>query len=667
MLRQAEVELTRGSATARSLSFCLIGIRIVQPPKMQDRLDAGTVLSHFEIVSHLGSGGMGEVYKARDTALDRPLAIKIIPIEASRDSSRMQRFVQEAKAASALNHPNIVTVYEIGSVGDGGNRRNFIAMELIEGETLRDLIAQRISPSRVVEIIGQVTDGLAKAHAAGIVHRDLKPENIMVTREGLAKILDFGLAKLTSADASDPDQATAVRQNLTKDGTVVGTVNYMSPEQLRGAKVDHRSDIFSLGCLLYEMAAGRQPFHGVSAADTMHNILFEEPPPLGNVEFEPIARKALAKLPEDRYQSSKEFAEALRGIPKTITSAPAIRERSPSRKRWVSGIALTASVMCIVAAVALFFTFAWQAKHPPLREAKDERLVVAVAPFWGPDDESTKEGRTMAALVQQAIVARLGSAAKVIGIDETKTAVRDTDSARALGERTGATAVIWGQAFALRNEREIQPSLTLVPRKQETTSNFVGAIASSAEIKGLAGDLPSTPEAIRMQSQATNQIELRKTSAEGIGDLVTYVAAMHLLATNQPQRALELLTQMRRTPDALYQKAICLTQMKRDDDAARELKGGLAQDPAHAPSLALLADIDARAFHFADAAVRLRAAAATGRHFTTSEGAIYNDTLYINCRRSRTRPMGAARCAAGVLRRRCWHDNPLRYGAAAEW
>ena len=318
---------------------------------MQDRLDPGTVLSHFEIVSHLGSGGMGEVYKARDTALDRSVAIKIIPTNASRDSSRMQRFVQEAKAASALNHPNIVTVYEIGTIGEGKDRRHFIAMELIEGGTLRDLLAERISHSRVVEILGQVADGLAKAHAAGIVHRDLKPENIMVTREGLVKILDFGLAKLMAAEGSDPHQATAVRENLTRDGTVVGTVNYMSPEQLRGTTVDHRSDIFSLGCLLYEMTGGRQPFHGVSAADTMHNILFEEPQPLGDVELELIARKALAKSPEDRYQSSREFAEALRGIQKTITTAPAIRAPSPSRKRWIIGVAAAAGAVAITGLV----------------------------------------------------------------------------------------------------------------------------------------------------------------------------------------------------------------------------------------------------------------------------------------------------------------------------
>ena len=582
----------------------------------------------YRVIRPLGEGGMGTVYLAEDVALGRRVAIKMVSQSVARDSDIRERFLREARLLATIEHPNVVRVYSFGA----SEARAYLVMEYVEGETLADRIRRGpIAFNDTQEIVARVVDALAAAWEKKIVHRDIKPSNILFDRRGDLKVADFGLAKGIDGDDSRSDSS------LTHTGSVLGSPHYVAPEQAQGHQADFRADIYSLGVTLFEMLTGRKPFEGKSALAIIAHHLNDELPSITSLRHD--VGKDMADLvvwmtkkdPEERPSSYRALLDTVKALD---VAGPTLMTRRKRKARGESPfalrrVALTASVLCIVAAVALFFIFAWRAKHRPLRQAKDERLVVAVAPFWGPDDESTKEGRTMAALVQQAIVTRLGNAANVIGIDETKTAVRDADSARALGERTGATAVIWGQALALRNEREIQPSLTLVPRKQETTSNFVGAIASSAEIKGLAGDLPSTPEAIRVQSQATNQIELRKTSAEGIGDLVTYVAAMHLLATNEPQRALELLTQTRRTPDALYQKAVCLAQMKRDDDAARELKAALALDPAHAPSLALLADIDARAFHFADAAIRLRAAAATGRRFTTSEAAIYNDTLYI--------------------------------------
>src|SRR5438093_12454368 len=226
-------------------------------------LTAGTKLGRYEIRSKIGEGGMGQVYLALDTKLDRQVALKILPIELANNQERMRRFAQEAKAAAALNHPNIAHIYEIGESGGV----NFIAMEFIDGQTLRRLMHDGQNDlSKLLRYLQHAAEGLAKAHAAGIVHRDLKPDNIMITRDGHAKILDFGLAKLiepqqssaTSGEASE--QATAILQQHSTPGVVLGTVGYMSPEQAQGQtkQIDHRSDIFSFGCILYEAVTGRK-------------------------------------------------------------------------------------------------------------------------------------------------------------------------------------------------------------------------------------------------------------------------------------------------------------------------------------------------------------------------------------------------------------------------
>ena len=225
-------------------------------------LTAGTKLGAYEILGPLGAGGMGEVYRARDPRLGREVAIKILPAEMSSDRDRLARFEQEARSASALNHPAIVTIYEVGRDGDAA----YIAMELVSGRTLRDLLVEGAMPlRRLLGLAGPIADGLAGAHEAGIVHRDLKPENVMVTREGHVKILDFGLAKLVPHSGSDSSQlATAIEP--TRPGVVLGTVGYMSPEQASGKALDFRSDQFSLGSILYEMAAGKRAFTRDTAA-----------------------------------------------------------------------------------------------------------------------------------------------------------------------------------------------------------------------------------------------------------------------------------------------------------------------------------------------------------------------------------------------------------------
>src|SRR6266487_4582008 len=236
-------------------------------------LAAGSRLGPYEILSPLGAGGMGEVWKARDTRLGREVAIKVLPAEVAADPSRLKRFEKEARSASALNHPNIVTVYDIGA----SDSVSYIAMELVAGKTLREVLFSGPLPvKRLLQVATQIADGLARAHEGGIVHRDLKPENVMVTKDGLVKILDFGLAKLTQVDSSG-EGSHLPTETGTSPGVVLGTAGYMSPEQASGQPLDFRSDQFSLGSILYEMATGQRAFQRKTGVETLVAILREEP------------------------------------------------------------------------------------------------------------------------------------------------------------------------------------------------------------------------------------------------------------------------------------------------------------------------------------------------------------------------------------------------------
>src|SRR6266545_813994 len=274
-------------------------------------LASGTKLGRYEIRSQLGAGGMGEVYLARDTKLERTLALKVLPAEVAADGNRMSRFVQEAKAASALNHPNILTIYEIDQV----DCFHFIAAEFIDGETLRQRMkSTQLNLSDALDAAAQIAGALAAAHAAGIIHRDIKPENIMLRRDAVVKILDFGLAKLSERPRPDSVDTEAPTTFKTNPGTVLGTAVYMSPEQARGLEVDARTDIFSLGVVLYEMVAGRLPFEGSISSEVISSILSEkEPQPLARYssevpdELERIVSKALRKNRDERYQTIRDM------------------------------------------------------------------------------------------------------------------------------------------------------------------------------------------------------------------------------------------------------------------------------------------------------------------------------------------------------------------------
>ena len=279
---------------------------------------AGQDLSHYRVLSLIGAGGMGEVYLAEDTRLGRKVALKLLPREFTGDPERVRRFELEARSASSLNHPNIMTIFEVGQV-DG---RHFIATEYIDGQTLRErLSASPLEVSEALDVAAQIASALEAAHAAGIVHRDIKPENVIVRRDGLVKVLDFGLAKLTESRShgTDSDAAIEVSEESTA-GLVLGTVSYMSPEQARGLKVDARSDNFSLGVVLYEMLAGRSAFEGETPSDVMAAILQSEPLPLvqfaQNVpaELERIVSKALRKDRDERYQTASELSGDLKSL-----------------------------------------------------------------------------------------------------------------------------------------------------------------------------------------------------------------------------------------------------------------------------------------------------------------------------------------------------------------
>ena len=288
-------------------------------------LEAGTKFGRYEILSQIGKGGMGEVYLAKDTKLDRNVALKILPAELASSRDRMIRFVQEAKAAAALNHPNVAHVYEI-SEHDG---LNFIAMEYVEGRTLREKIHyEQTDLRKLLKYLQQVASGLAKAHAAGIVHRDLKPDNIMITRDGYAKILDFGLAKLIEIPTPGPDggtisdAATVALEPHSIPGRLLGTVGYMSPEQAQGKtnRIDHRSDIFSFGCMLFEAVTRNRPFQGESNVQSLYKIVYEPAPllkdfnPAASPELQRVIRRCLQKDPDERYQSIQDVALELKDL-----------------------------------------------------------------------------------------------------------------------------------------------------------------------------------------------------------------------------------------------------------------------------------------------------------------------------------------------------------------
>ncbi len=411
-------------------------------------LSAGTRLGPYEILAPLGAGGMGEVYRARDTRLDRDVAIKVLPAELSSDVERLKRFEKEARSASALNHPNIVTIHDIGS--EGGV--SYIAMERVEGATLRELLVSGpLVIRKLLPIATQIAEGLAKAHQAGIVHRDLKPENVMVTKDGLVKILDFGLAKLTSTMSGSGEGSQLPTMTGTTPGVIVGTVGYMSPEQASAQTLDFRSDQFALGSILYEMATGKRAFQKKTAVDTLSAILNDEPEPVGAVSPQTpvplrwIVERCLAKEPEERYASTRDLARDLATVRDRlsetgISGSTAVAPSSRRRSLLLPGVL----VLAFAASVAAAFLAATHLNRPPqlsFRQLTFRRGRVGNARFV-PDGQTVVYDMNGEGESREVYTTRLESfASRSLGLQGTLLAV-SAHSELALRLRGGTLALM---------------------------------------------------------------------------------------------------------------------------------------------------------------------------------------------------------------------------------
>jgi eukaryotic-like serine/threonine-protein kinase len=346
-------------------------------------LVAGARLDSYEIIAPLGTGGMGEVYRARDATLKRDVAIKVLPEYWSRDPERLRRFEQEAQATAALNHPNIVSIFHVGQC-DGSP---YIVTELLQGETLRERL--RKGPMRLREVLDhgvELARGLAAAHDAGIIHRDLKPENIWVTKDGRLKILDFGLAKLDPTKAVSTDGETISLQPPSRPGQVLGTVGYMSPEQVRGQVADARSDIFAVGVILYEMLTGKPAFRKATSAETMTAILNEDPPAVSQVTptvppgLQRIVNRCLAKNPAQRLQHASDLEFALDALSESgTTSATAINQHQRSRWTWAAAAAFIVALAALAVAIAV-----WMTPTPLSGRLDSKQITFSAEPKNGP-------------------------------------------------------------------------------------------------------------------------------------------------------------------------------------------------------------------------------------------------------------------------------------------
>ena len=435
-------------------------------------LRPGTHLGPYEITGLLGAGGMGEVYRARDTRLGRDVAIKVLPAEFAGDPDRLRRFEQEARAVAALNHPNIVAIHDIGTY-EGSP---YIVSELLEGESLRQRLAVAPLPVRkAIELAVQIAQGLAAAHEKGIVHRDLKPENLFITKDGQAKILDFGVAKLaTKLEPVEGAAPTVV--GGTDPGIVMGTAGYMSPEQVRGLPVDHRSDIFSLGCVLYEMVQGRLAFPGDTTVDTIAAILTRDPEPLSGIDREipsvlsGIVGRCLEKSPEDRFSSAHDVALALAlvaGTERSVVAAPvAAAARVLPRSRRSVWVAASIGVLGLVALAALAYLVI--ARRAPPASRAPGKLMLAVLPMENlsgdPQQEYFSDGLT------EEMIARLGRLEpKRLGVIARTSAMhykRTTKTIDEIGRELGVQYVLEGSVR--REAGRVRVTAQLIQVKDQT-------------------------------------------------------------------------------------------------------------------------------------------------------------------------------------------------------
>ncbi|HEY6122460.1 MAG TPA: protein kinase, partial [Pyrinomonadaceae bacterium] len=532
---------------------------------MTETLTPDSSISHYRIVSKIGAGGMGEVYLAQDTKLDRKVALKILPKAFAEDTDRMIRFVREAKSASALNHPNIITIHEINE-SDG---THFIATEFIDGKTLNEYAkSNRLNLKSALEIAIQIASALDEAHSAGIVHRDLKPDNVMVRPNGLVKILDFGIAKLSISNnqsSLDTEAATAIKSGTTP-GTIIGTANYMSPEQAKGREVDARSDIFSFGVCLYEMLTGRRPFTGENSMDVIGAILHKEPAPIDefdlSLDIRRILEKCLRKDPEERYQTAKDLLIDLKGVLQELKFQNKLeRTGSPTREEaktevlnapthevthttssaeyiatevkkhkliWLAAL----GILIVALAAAGYFT---AFRSMPINS-------IAVLPFVNVgedrDAEYLSDGlsenliNTLSRLSQLKVIARNSSfkyrgenidiqdAAKKLGVGAIMTGrvVRRGDELQISVEliNTSDNTLIWGDVY----NRKVSDALRVPQEIAQAVSKKLQLKLSDAEERQIAKRTTQSPQAYQLYMNGV--FYRRKNGAENLRKAIEY-------------------------------------------------------------------------------------------------------------------------------------------------
>ncbi len=466
----------------------------------------GQSLGRYQIVATLGRGGMGQLYRAKDTTLGRDVAIKVLLSTFSVNQERLHRFAREARAASALNHPNIITIHEFGQE----NGTHFIVSEFIEGETLRQRLAKsRLSASEVLDIATQITNALEAAHKAGIFHRDIKPENIMIRPDGLVKVLDFGLAKLTEHKIGNQNinatEASTADWGRTEPGVVMGTICYMSPEQARGQELDGRTDLFSLGIVLYEMAAGRTPFTCVTAADAFASILAQEPPPIADFaadfpnSLETIIRCLLSKDREHRYQSAGELLADLKSLNSGDTASALLSAKSAARKTWFGAMkqqwrhaAITIVALAAIIAGAVY----WHS---------NEKVVESIAVLPFSSESANSETEHLAEVITENLISNLSQLSNLTV--RPRSAIlrykkREVDPMMA-GRELDVEAVLTGQT-TVRGE-EITVSLQLVDVRNNRQ-------LWGAKYNGRYGDLLLTEAQIARE--VTENLRLRLSAGE---------------------------------------------------------------------------------------------------------------------------------------------------------
>ena len=442
-------------------------------------ISVGTRLGPYEILSPLGAGGMGEVYRAKDARVDRMVALKVLPEKFFEDSERRGRFEREAKLLASLNHPGIAVLYSFEEIPGSSlspasqSTLHILVMELLEGETLRSALAgAKVSTKKALEWARQMAQGLAAAHEKGIVHRDLKPENVFVTKDGRIKILDFGLAKLTEAEESPNVTNLPTAARGTEPGMVMGTLGYMSPEQVKGKPADARSDIFSFGAILYEMLSGQRAFHRETAAETISAILREEPPELSvtnqsvSPELERIVRYCIEKNPEQRFHSAHDLALTLDQLNSATSSASGTQRGLPRARRWRKGVMAATAVVALAAAF-----YAWKRLSPP-RLLHVERLtpssrIISSARFL-PDGKSivytaAPDGSDAAMLGE---LFRLSPGEPPVSLGVRDCRVLDVSA-------SGELILVWKRETAVDGRKESTPVLARIPAAGGTAPRVV--------------------------------------------------------------------------------------------------------------------------------------------------------------------------------------------------